>query len=105
MRYSSARSLQINPLAGSAAILCTGGLDVIRKEAWSFYRTISGVRLYWVLEEPEGPKGQLTVVSGAVRWEGLMPCRVGVPSQPGNTPMEECSWDSRSERSAGVCGL
>ena len=37
-------------------ILCTGGLDVIRKEAWSFYRTISGVRLCWELEEPKGPK-------------------------------------------------
>jgi len=33
------------------------GLDVIRKEAWPFYRTISGVRLYWELEEPKGPKG------------------------------------------------
>ena len=32
-----------------------GGLDVIRKEARPFYRTISGVRLYWVLEEPKGP--------------------------------------------------
>jgi hypothetical protein len=32
------------------------GLDVIRKEATPFYRTISGVRLYWVLEEPKGPK-------------------------------------------------
>jgi len=42
-------------LAGSAAILCTGGLDVIRKEAWPFYTTISGVRLYWELEEPKGP--------------------------------------------------
>ena len=28
-----------------AAILCEGGLDVIRKEAWPFYKTISGVRL------------------------------------------------------------
>ena len=28
-----------------------------RKEAWSFYRTISGVRLCWELEEPKGPKG------------------------------------------------
>jgi len=38
--------------------LCFGwGLDVIRKEAWPFYITISGVRLYWVLEEPKGPKG------------------------------------------------
>jgi len=36
--------------------LCTGGLDVIRKEAWPFYRTISGVRLFWELEEPKGPK-------------------------------------------------
>jgi len=27
--------------------------DTIRKEAWSFYRTISGVRLSWELEEPK----------------------------------------------------
>ena len=38
------------------SILCIGGLDVIRKEAWPFYRTVSGVRLCWELEEPEGPK-------------------------------------------------
>ena len=44
-------------LRGSSAILCTGGVDVIRKEAWPFYRTISDVRLCWVLEEPKGPKG------------------------------------------------
>ena len=31
---------------------------VIRQEAWPFYRTISGVRLCWELEEPKGPKGQ-----------------------------------------------
>jgi hypothetical protein len=30
---------------------------VIRKEAWPSYRTISGVRLCWELEEPKGPKG------------------------------------------------
>ena len=30
---------------------------MIRKEAWLFYRTISGVRLCWELEEPNGPKG------------------------------------------------
>ena len=30
---------------------------MIQKEAWSFYRTISGVRLYWVLEKPKGSKG------------------------------------------------
>ena len=44
------------PLAGSAAILCTGGPAVIRTEAWPFYRTLSCVRLYWVLEEPKGSK-------------------------------------------------
>jgi len=26
-------------------------------KAWPFYRTISGVRLCWELEEPKGPKG------------------------------------------------
>ena len=30
---------------------------MIRKEACSFYRTISGVRLCWELEEPKGRKG------------------------------------------------
>jgi len=35
-------------------------LFVIRKEAWPFYRTISGVRLCWELEEPKGPKNALT---------------------------------------------
>ena len=39
------------------ANLCTGGPDVIRKEVWPFYRTISGVRLWWELEESEGHKG------------------------------------------------
>ena len=37
----------------------TGGLDVIQKEAWSFYRTSSSVRLCWELEEPKGPKGNM----------------------------------------------
>jgi len=46
--------------ASSVAILCTGGLDVIRKEAWPLYRTISGVSLCWELEEPKGPKGSPT---------------------------------------------
>ena len=31
-----------------------------RKEAWPFYRTISGVRLCWELKEPKGPKGSRT---------------------------------------------
>jgi len=44
------------------ARICTGGPDVIRKEAWSFYRTISGVRLCWELEEPKGPKEASTLL-------------------------------------------
>jgi len=52
------------PSAGSAAILRTGGADVIRKEAWSFYRTISGVRLCWELEEPQGPEGPVSAYVG-----------------------------------------
>ena len=48
-----------------------GKLDVIQKGAWPFYRTISGVRLYWELEEPKGPKGQ--DVSAVVAWSVLAP--------------------------------
>ena len=33
---------------------------MIRKEARPFYRTISGVRLCWELEEPKGPKGAVS---------------------------------------------
>ena len=57
MRVPAEWKLEGYPLARSAAILCTGGSDVIRKEAWPFYRTSSGVRLCWELEEPKGPKG------------------------------------------------
>ena len=37
--------------------ICTGVPDAIRKKAWPFYRTGSGVRLYWELEESKGPEG------------------------------------------------
>ena len=58
--------------------LCTGGLDVIRKEAWPFYRTSSGVRLWWELEEPKGPKGTVLGFSG-----DTTPCRMaGAGIQP-----------------------
>ena len=43
-----------------AAILCTGGPDVIKQEAWPFYRTNFGVRLCWELEEPKGPTAVLS---------------------------------------------
>jgi hypothetical protein len=39
---------------------------VIRKEARSFYRTISGVRLCWELEEPKGPNTLLRGVAPAL---------------------------------------
>ena len=42
-----------------AAVLCTGGADVIRKEAWPFYRTISRVRLCWELAQAERPEDKL----------------------------------------------
>ena len=32
-------------------------VTLIRKEAWPFSRTSSGVRLRWELEEPQGPHG------------------------------------------------
>jgi len=32
-----------------------GVLNVIRKDAWPFCRTSSGVRLCWELEQPQGP--------------------------------------------------
>ena len=53
---ATSRARKRHPRA-SAPLLCTGGPDVIRKEAWPFYRKISGVRLYWELEEPKGPTG------------------------------------------------
>ena len=42
---------------------------MIRKVAWPFYRTISGVRLYWELEEPKGPKS----IRHSIRDEPHMP--------------------------------
>ena len=55
---SSATLARLQAAGAHAGAVCTGGLDVIRKEAWPFYRTISGVRLHWVLEEPKGPKAK-----------------------------------------------
>ena len=55
------------------SLRCQRGLDVIRKEAWSFYRTISGVHLCWELEEPKGPKGQTT------RWTTDLSPKVNFP--------------------------
>ena len=47
--------------------LCRGWPDGIRKEAWSFCRTISGVRLCWELEEPQGPQARGQALLACVR--------------------------------------
>ena len=36
-----------------------GSNRLSRKEAWPFYRTISGVRRCWELEKPKGPDGRV----------------------------------------------
>ena len=36
---------------------------MIRTEAWPFYRTSFGVRLWWELEELKGPKGPVSLNS------------------------------------------
>ena len=60
--HETARSLcedqvvLVHEPASGHSLDCTGGLDVIRTEAWLVYRTSSGVRLCWELEERQGPK-------------------------------------------------
>jgi len=66
---SSLPVLQIQcPQNGSKniPILFTGGLDLIRKEAWLFYRTSSGVRLCWEFEEAKGPQGPHSLIGIAL---------------------------------------
>jgi len=47
-------------------------------EAWPFYRTSSGVRLCWELEEPKGPKGfkigRCRAPRDGWRWPPSAPC-------------------------------
>ncbi|KAJ1471269.1 hypothetical protein T484DRAFT_3536383 [Baffinella frigidus] len=59
--------------------VCTGGPDVIRKEAWPFCRISSGVRLWWELKEPQGPKGLGFGVSAS--WDPS-PCTLVIFPQP-----------------------
>jgi len=58
-----------------------GPFDVIRKEAWSFYRTSSGVRLYWELEEPKGPSSVRGLSQGTSRI--IQSCVAGPADQAG----------------------
>ena len=61
-------------------------LGICRKEAWSFYRTTSGVRLCWELEEAKGPQGQLRMTGyEASKIDSLKPVgtlRAQTPKQP-----------------------
>ena len=52
---------------------------MIRKEAWTFYRTSSGVRLCWELEEPKGPKGHACPKPGVVAAPALRAALRAVP--------------------------
>ena len=64
-------------------------LDAIRKEAWSFYRTISGVRLCWELEEPKGPKRRACLMH-----HFLSPCPLGVGTLPARFSQLACGGGS-----------
>ena len=70
-------------LSGSAAILCKGGLDVIRKEAWSFYRTTSGARLCWSSKNLQDLKEQTQtgVERGAEEGQGQEALGEGIGCQ------------------------
>ena len=64
-------------------VLCIGGLAVIRKEAWPFCGTSSGVRLCWELEEPEGP----TEPTGLGQDNGSLFSSVKEPSSLQGSPL------------------
>ncbi|KAJ1470058.1 hypothetical protein T484DRAFT_2107655 [Baffinella frigidus] len=54
------------------------------KEAWPFYRTSSGLRLWWELEEPKkGPKGLIRFTRFTKRGWGLIRFTKGVRELPG----------------------
>ena len=72
---------------------------MIRKEAWSFYRTTSGLRLYWELEDPKGPQGHVRPVAGSyhVRVKHspgalkALPRKTNLPAECGSFPEETCA--------------
>ena len=82
-----------------------GGFDVIRNDAWPFYRTISGVCLCWELEEPKGPQGSRdghrapppeevllqAVLQGYIAHK-KQPPPLGPPQGPRHSPTVE-SWE------------
>ena len=79
-----------------------GGADVIRKEAWPFYRTISGVRLCWELGKPKGPKGLHRALERMVaryyKKRHLFMCELPLQSAK---PTERLSWASNQAEERG----
>ena len=67
---------------------------MIRKEAWPFYRTISGVCLCWELEEPKGLEGRETSVNTntAVTYRGTSLIRNIPRVGPYSSPMPRDLW-------------
>ena len=78
--------------AGSAAILCTEGLDATPKEAWSLSRTISGVRLCLELEEPKGPTRGLLIRRTQPLYNGTSLIRNSAPLGPYGRNMLRALW-------------
>ena len=79
-------------------------MNVIRKEAWLFCRTSSGVRLCWELEEPKGPKGfidnllvRIHHITVMIKWTGLAPWEFEFPF-PGSLTSTFLSGDSYADR-------
>ena len=74
-----------------AAILCTGGPDAIRKEAWPFHRTSSGFDTTMGLVEADLDPGV---------WVSME--TIGIPS---HTPLEDHPLDTHCEPSALYCWI
>ena len=80
--------------SSAAANLCTGGPDVIRKEAWSFYGTISAVRPCWELEEPKGPKDGSLALARRFSYRGTSIIRNSDRLGPYRSTLPRALWQS-----------
>ena len=69
---------------------------MIRKEAWSFYRTRCGVRLWWEFQKPKGPKGSRGLPSALEGWI-LEICKQRFSSDPfyGRDPYYDPLYDEK----------
>ena len=74
--------------------------DVIRKKAWSYYRTISGVRLCWELEGPKAPKKKDLKDSVCVRARSCGSTPTPQQSQPLCPLHEPLHWRAKRDPEA-----